>query len=217
MAKRRASSRRSPDGSKLLFDSLDPAQKSDLELLARAMFASAAALATRQRGHGGAIAAKSSTVPAITCSLAASPTLDLGEGAAAPVGRAREGLPLALASRAVASAVVERVEVLLQTRVGGDGAAYRRRSEGDLALDPFHRSDLLDGLSFAPDAPGVGTRVLARADLTDRWPALAAVSPSRFVADAEFGLLGCERRRTIGHCGGEPGEGTPSGYSGTIL
>ena len=30
---------------------------------------------------------------------------------------------------------------------------------------------------------------------------------SRFVRRCRIGLLGCERRRTIGHCGGEPGEG----------
>ncbi len=62
-------------------------------------------------------------------------------------------------------------------------------------------------MSFSRELPGVGTRVLARADLTDRWPALAAVSPSRFGRRCRIGLLGCERRRTIGHCGGEPGEG----------
>ena len=41
MAKRTSELKAIADGAKLLFDSLDPAQKSDLELLARAMFASA--------------------------------------------------------------------------------------------------------------------------------------------------------------------------------
>ena len=136
-----------------------------------------------------------------------------GEGAAAPRRpRARRAAPKVW-RRAPSRAPSSR-ELKSCSRPKWWRRAYRRRSEGRSCARPVSPSDLLDGLSFAPELPGVGTRVLARADLTDRWPALAAVSPSRFVRRCRIGLLGCERRRTIGHCGGEPGEGTPSGYSG---
>src|SRR5271166_2738396 len=102
--------------------------------------------------------------------------------------------------------VVESVEVLLQTRVGGD-ARIDGAAKGDLALVPFSSSDLLDGLSFSRELPGVGTRVLARADLTGFGPAHAGWSPSRFVRTCRSGLLRCEMRRTIGRCGRESGVG----------
>src|SRR5271166_3696582 len=54
---------------------------------------------------------------------------------------------------------------------------------------------------------GLGTRVLARADLTRFGPALAGWSPSRFVRTCRSGLLGGEMRRTIGRCGRERGVG----------
>ena len=57
MAKRTSELKAIADGAKLLFDSLDPVQKSDLELVARAMFASARGpgdeTAGPWRGYGG--------------------------------------------------------------------------------------------------------------------------------------------------------------------
>src|SRR5271166_65961 len=67
--------------------------------------------------------------------------------------------------------------------------------------------DLLDGSSLSRELAGLGTHVLARVDLTGHGPALAALSPSRFARRCRSGPLRCERRRTIGHCGCEPGEG----------
>ena len=82
-----------------------------------------------------------------------------------------------------ADGITENLTTELSRIKGSDPSrwrrAYRRRSEGRSCARPVSSSDLLDGLSFSRELPGVGTRVLARADLTDRWPALAAVSPSR--------------------------------------
>ena len=72
---------------------------------------------------------------------------------------------------------------------------------------PASSLDLLDGASLSRELAGLGTHVLARVDLIDLGPALAALSPGRFARSCRIGPLRCERRRTIGHCGREPGEG----------
>src|SRR5271166_3974554 len=67
--------------------------------------------------------------------------------------------------------------------------AYRRRSEERPCARPVSSSGLLHGWNLSQEAVGVGSRVLARGDLTDLGSALAGRLRRRVVRDVEFDLF----------------------------